>query len=41
VIQSLEDLVVPGRILRLFCSFTNPPKEKFVVVVATDPFYLG
>jgi len=41
VIQSLEELVVPGRILRLFCSFTNPPKEKFVVVVATDPFCLG
>jgi hypothetical protein len=41
VIQSLEELVVPGRILRLFCSFTNPPKEKFVVVVATNPFCLG
>jgi len=41
VIQSLEDLVVPGRVLRLFCSFTNPPKEKFVVIVATNPFCLG
>ncbi len=41
MIQSLEELVVPGRILRLFCSFTNPPKEKFVVVVATNPFCLG
>jgi len=41
VIQSLEELVVPGRILRLFCSFTNPPKEKFVVIVATNPFCLG
>ena len=41
MIQSLEELVVPGRILRLFCSFTNPPKDKFVVVVATDPFCLG
>ena len=41
MIQSLEELVVPGRILRLFCSFTNPPKEKFVVVVATQPFCLG
>jgi hypothetical protein len=41
VIQSLEELVVPGRILRLFCSFTNPPKEKFVVVVSTNPFCLG
>lgn len=41
MIQTLEDLVVPGRVLRLFCSFTNPPKEKFVVIVATNPFYLG
>lgn len=41
MIQSLEELVIPGRILRLFCSFTNPPKEKFVVIVATDPFCLG
>lgn len=41
MIQSLEELVVPGRILRLFCSFTNPPKDKFVVIVATNPFCLG
>ena len=41
MIQSLEELVVPGRILRLFCSFTSPPKEKFVVVVATNPLCLG
>ena len=41
MIQSLEELIVPGRVLRLFCSFTAPPKEKFVVVVATNPFCLG
>lgn len=41
MIQSLEELIVPGRILRLFCSFTNPAKEKFVVIVATNPWYLG
>jgi len=41
VIQSLEDLIVPGRVLRLFCSFTDPPKEKFVVIVATNPINLG
>lgn len=41
MIQSLEDLIVPGRILRLFCSFTDPPKEKFVVIVATNPVCLG
>jgi hypothetical protein len=41
VIQSLEELIVSGRILRLFCSFTDPPKEKFVVIVATNPCCLG
>jgi hypothetical protein len=41
VIRSLDELVVPGRVLRLFCSFTNPPKEKFVVIVATNPICLG
>ena len=41
MIRSLDDLIVPGRVLRLFCSFTDPPKEKFVVIVATNPFYLG
>lgn len=41
MIQSLDELIVPGRILRLFCSFTNPPKEKLVVVVATNPICLG
>ena len=30
VIQSLEGLVVPVPMLRLlFCSVTNPPKEKY------------
>lgn len=41
MIQSFEELIVPGRILRLFCSFTDPPKEKFVVIVATNPCCLG
>jgi hypothetical protein len=41
VIQSLEELIVPGRVLRLFCAFTDPPKEKFVVIVATNPCCLG
>lgn len=41
MIQSLEELVVPGRVLRLFCSFTNPPKEKYVVIVATNPVCIG
>ena len=34
-------MLVPGRVLRLFCSFTNPPKEKFVVIAATDPCLVG
>jgi hypothetical protein len=41
VIQSLQELIVPGRVLRLFCSFTDPPKEKYVVIVATNPVCLG
>ena len=41
MIQSFEELVVPGRILRLFCSFTDPPKEKFVVIAASNPCCLG
>ena len=41
MIQSLEELIVPGRVLRLFCAFTDPPKEKYVVIVATNPFCLG
>lgn len=41
MIQSFEELIVPSRVLRLFCSFTNPPKEKFVVIVATNPCHIG
>lgn len=41
MIQSFEELIVPGRVLRLFCAFTDPPKEKFVVVVAINPCCLG
>jgi len=29
--------LVPGSILYLSCSFTTPPKEKFVVLVSLDP----
>ena len=29
--------LVPGRILHLHCTFTAPPKNKFVVVVAVQP----
>lgn len=34
-------LLVPGRIIRLFCSFTKPPKEKYVVLLTKSPFLVG
>lgn len=34
-------LLVPGRIIRLFCGFTKPPKEKYVVLLTKNPFLLG
>lgn len=34
-------LLVPGRIIRLFCSFTKPPKEKYVVLLTKNPFLVG
>lgn len=33
----IQACIVPGRLLHLFCAFTNPPKHKFVVVAAVDP----
>jgi hypothetical protein len=33
--------LVPGRILKLFCAFTKPPKEKYIVLAATNPVLLG
>ena len=30
----------PGQILHLYCGFTNPPKDKFLVVVQTEPLWL-
>lgn len=35
--QYIRGSLVPGRILHLHCSFTNPPKQKFVVVVSMNP----
>ena len=28
---------VPGKILYLFCHFTNPPKDKYLVLASVDP----
>jgi hypothetical protein len=33
----VRDSLVPGRILHLHCSFTTPPKDKFVVIAALEP----
>ena len=33
----IKERIVPGRVLHVFCNFTAPPKNKFVLVVATDP----
>jgi hypothetical protein len=30
----------PGRVLYLFCNFTQPPKEKYLLVVSTNPIIL-
>lgn len=27
----------PGQIIYLFCDFTNPPKEKYIILVCTEP----
>lgn len=46
---SLDDLtqlyidknLIPGQILHLFCNFTDPPKNKFALVVSTNPLILA
>lgn len=42
--DDLETLVreslTPGVILYLWCDFTTPPKEKFLVVLSTEPEFL-
>lgn len=32
-----KQILTPGNILYLFCDFTTPPKEKFLILVATNP----
>jgi len=39
--QSLRDLIVPGRFVKLWCPFTDPPKEKYLLVVAIEPFLIA
>lgn len=35
--QYIRDSLVPGRVLHLHCSFTSPPKHKFVILVSMTP----
>lgn len=39
-IESIRRSLVPGQILYLFCHFTTPPKDKYLLLVCTDPIYL-
>lgn len=36
-LKYVRSSLVPGRILHIHCNFTDPPKNKFVVVVSTNP----
>jgi len=36
-LRYVRESLVPGRILHLHCTFTNPPKRKFVVIVSVNP----
>lgn len=35
--MTLHDLLVTGNVLSLFCDFTTPPKQKFLILVAINP----
>jgi len=37
----IDDSITPGKILLLFCNFTTPPKDKFIVVLSTSPLILS
>jgi hypothetical protein len=39
--EDVAALIRPGSILLLFCHFCTPPKPKFFVVMAIEPFALG
>jgi hypothetical protein len=40
-LEDFQALIVPGRFLKLWCTFTRPPKEKYFLVVATAPWVIG
>ncbi|MBA4318489.1 MAG: hypothetical protein C0412_08815 [Flavobacterium sp.] len=35
--QQINNAIVPGQILKLFCSFTKPPKEKYLLLASVNP----
>lgn len=39
--EYVERHLLPGCILRLFCHFTEPPKEKYLVLVCTTRSWLA
>jgi hypothetical protein len=34
---NLQDILTPGNVLSLFCEFTTPPKEKWLLLVSVNP----
>jgi len=38
--QQFTNCFQPGQIISLYCSFTNPPKNKFFVIASTRPLVL-
>ncbi len=34
--NQIDSIIKPGRVLYLFCDFTNPPKDKYVVISHSD-----
>jgi len=33
----IRERLTPGRVIHLFCGFTNPAKEKFLVLASVEP----
>ncbi len=39
-LKSFNNQFKPGQVLYLFCTFTEPPKEKYILVTSTNPLIL-
>lgn len=39
-LKSFNNQFTPGRVLYLFCNFTQPPKEKYLLIASTNPLIL-